>query len=199
MMCARCVSAVRTEMNSLLCDLLVCVAGGEQPQHLGLPRGERIGGGVPGRFQVGVRLAAHQPGAEQRVQVLASRRDRAHGGQELLVCGFLQQVAARALLERLAHVGGVVVHREDENRRLRSGPLDLGRDLETAAARHGDVKQDHVGFIQARLPHRLLCATRLVFDRDLRVGVQEQTQAGTDKRVVVNDQDANHNPTRLQA
>ena len=71
-------------------------------------------------------------------------------------------------------------------------------DLETAAPRHRDVQQDHVGLVQARLPHRLFCAPRFVFDRDLRVGVQEQTQAGTDKRVVVNDQDANHNPTRLQ-
>ena len=132
------------------------------------------------------------------MQVLVSCRDRVHGGQEFLVGGLFQQVAAGALLERLAHIGGVVVHREDENRRLGCGPLDLGRDLETAAPRHGDVEQNDVGLVQARLPHRLFCAPGFVFDRDLRVGVQEQTQAGTDKRVVVNDQDTNHNPTRRQ-
>ena len=181
------------------CDLLVGVAGSKQSQHLGLPRRERVGGGVLGCFQVGVRLAAHEPGTEHRMQVLASRRDRTHGAEQLFVGGLLQQIAARALLERLAHVGGVVVHREHENRRLRSGPLDFGRDLETAAPRHRDVKQDHVGLVEACDPHRFLCATGFVFDGDVGFGVEEQTQAGTDKRVVVDDQDANHNPTRLQA
>ena len=133
------------------------------------------------------------------MQVLVSGRDLAHGGEQFLVGRLFQQVAGRALGERLMHVGGVVVHREDEDRRLGRGPLDLGRSLETAGPRHRDVKQNDVGLVHARHPHRLLGATRFVFDRDIRFGVEKATQARTDKRVVVNDQDADHNPTRLQA
>ena len=65
--------------------------------------------------------------------------------------------------------------------------------------RHRDVKQNDVGLVHARHPHRLLAATCFVFYRDVRFGVEKATQAGTDKRVVVNDQDADHNPNRLQA
>ena len=117
--------------------------------------------------------------------------------EQFLAGGFLQQVAARALHERLAHIGGVVVHREDENRRIRRCLLDLGCNLETAAPGHGDIKQNDVRLFQARHPHRFLRATGFVFDRDVRFGVEEPTQARTDERVVVNDQDADHNPTRL--
>ena len=70
-------------------DVLVGVAGSEQPQHLLFPRGEGIAGRELGGLDVGGRLGAGEPGAEHRVQVLVSCRDFAHGGKQLLVGGLL--------------------------------------------------------------------------------------------------------------
>ena len=56
------------------------------------------------------------------MDVALAGRDGAHGGDDLRVGGLLEHVAARARLERLAHVARVVLHREDEHLRLRARP-----------------------------------------------------------------------------
>jgi len=86
-MCARWVSTVRTERNSLLADLGVRVAQRDEPQHLGLAFGEvvRRPSGRLGRC----RHAAPELG----VEVGPAGRRAAHRLHELGVGRLLEDVA----------------------------------------------------------------------------------------------------------
>ena len=79
------------------------------------------------------------------------------------------------------------------------GPVDLGRNFEAAAPGHVDVSRTTSGLSKRAI--RTACSALPASPSTVtsRSGVQEQTQAGTDKRVIVNDQDTDHNPTRLHA
>ena len=118
--------------------------------------------------------------------------DLADGGDELRVRGLLQQVAVRAGAERLADVARVVLHREHEDPRLRRSLQDLRRCVEPAPARHDDVEEHDIRLVEARLAHGFLGVAGLVLDADVLLGLEQQTQAGADERVVVDDQDTDH-------
>ena len=87
-------------------DLLVRVAEGEQAQHLALAVRERILLRELRRLGVG----GHQPSAELGIDVAAAARDLANRGHDLVVGRLLEDVAAGARRERLAHVARLVLH-----------------------------------------------------------------------------------------
>ena len=111
MMCARCVSTVRTE---LLGDLLVRVAERQEAQHLPLAVGERILLG-PGLF---LGVGGDESSAERWVDVLPpAATSRTAPTTSASAASFRTYPFAPAA--NASHVGGVVLHREDEHVRAR--------------------------------------------------------------------------------
>jgi peroxiredoxin Q/BCP len=166
-------------------DLLVRVPEREQPQHLSLTVGERIGLGAC----LCLGLCGGEPRAERRVDVASSARDVAHRLDELVVRGLLEQVAGGAGREGLAHVARVVLHRENEDLRLRRRLEDVRRRVETASARHDDVEKNDVGLVQAGEADRLFGVSGLVVDLDVGLRFEQETEPRPDKGVVVDHKD----------
>ena len=186
MMCARCVSAVRTEMNSIFA--ISWFVWPSASRRITSRSRSESGSAVLARLRVG--LGGDEPGAERGVDVPPAGRDLAHGRDDLGVRRLLQHVAGRAGGEGLAHVARVVLHREDEH--LRVGRLleHERHALDPALAGHDDVHQDHVRLLLARLEHGRADVAGLADHLDVGLGVEQEVQAGADDRVVVDDQDA---------
>src|SRR6185312_15087056 len=118
--------------------------------------------------------------------------DLAHGLDELGVCGVLQHVPGGAGREGLAHVRGVVLHREHQDARVGRLDPDLGRGVDPARAWHDHVEEDDIGRELARQLDGLLAVAGLADRLEVVLALQEQAQARPDHRVVVDDQDADH-------
>ena len=95
----------------LLGDLVVGVSERDQPQHLELALGE-----VVGCRRVRFRRKAS---AELRLQIGATLGGHAHGLDQLLAGGLLEDVAEDAGLERLARERGLVLHGEHDDLGIR--------------------------------------------------------------------------------
>src|SRR5215211_4593484 len=159
-------------------DLLVRVTEGEQTEDLVLALREGI-------------LGRDEPGAERWVDIALPGGHLPDGGDELGVRRLLEDIAAGPCRERLSHVGGVVLHRQDQH--LRVGRLleDRRSGLDSAPGRHDDVHEDHVGLLRAHLEHRRPGVARFADDLEVLLAVQEQLEPGADDGVVVDDHDAN--------
>ena len=88
-------------------------------------------------------------GAEERL----SRRHGGDAADEVGIGRILQQITARAGLQRLRDERLLGVHAENEHADVREAPQDLTRRFDTAQQRHPDVEHHHVGLERQREPH----------------------------------------------
>ena len=102
--------------------------------------------------------------------------DRADCADDLRVRRLLQHVPARARLERLPDVAGVVLHREDEHLRLRHRLQHRRHALDARLAGHDDVHDDHVRLARERLEHGAVGVLGLADDLDVVLGLEHTPQ-----------------------
>ena len=69
---------------------------------------------------------------------------------------------------------------------------DPPRGFEAVELGHPDVHQDDVRSQRANLVDRVAAVGRLADDLDLRLGVEDHPEAGADERLVVDEQNADH-------
>ena len=171
--------------EELLGDLLVRVPEREQAQHFALAVRKRILLGLPSC--VGVR--GDQPRAELGVDVATATGNFANSRDDFDVGGLLEHVAARAGRECRTDVAWVVLHREDEDLRLRPLSQERRDHLEAVAVRHHDVNEDHVGFQAPGFEDRLTPGSGLADRLDVVLTAEQKRDPRADNGVVVDDQD----------
>ena len=117
---ALCASTVLTLSDRRDGDLLVAVAGGDQPQHLRLA----LADASPLGCWFALALLAEEPGGDPRgqrgVEVLAAGRRGANRLEQLGGRALLQHVARHARAQQLLQVGVVAVPRQRDDRRRRA-------------------------------------------------------------------------------
>jgi hypothetical protein len=167
---------------------LVRVAEREQAQDGSLAIGQRVGFGALAFLGIDGDHAR----AETRMNVATACGDFADGSDDVGVGCFFEDVAGGAGSERLAHVAGVVLHREHEHLRLGRVLQHIGDGLDTALPRHDDIHQDDVGLLGPRLEDGLLRVTGFADYLDPLFGVEHVPEPAPDNSVVIDDQDADH-------
>lgn len=161
-------------------DLTVGRAPGDQGQHLALARGERlVAGGAHGRDQTG---------GDGRGEDRTAVRRRPDGREQLVARGVLEQIARRARLDRGQGVRVRVVRGEDEDFRA-GGPAGQFPDgVDSPAARHAQIHQDHVG-VERGGPRQCLDTVRRLAEDGESGGVLEHAaQTVPYDGMVVDDQ-----------
>src|ERR1041384_1232461 len=110
--------------------------------------------------------------------------------QELYVRCLLDDVAGRAGQKGGLHGRLVIVHREHEHAgaRLRSEPHQFPDGLRGAGAGHREIQQHDVGRGRPGSPDRVGTVRGLAHHFHVRLGVDEQLQAGPQHGVVISDQ-----------
>ena len=186
MMCARCVSAVRTEMKSI-----VAISWFVWPsaRSRSTSRSRSESGSASARAAASASAAASRaPSAGWTYRSPAATCRNAV--DELGVGGLLEDVAGRAGREGLPDVAGVVLHREHEH--LRVGRLleDVRGRLDPALVGQDDVHQDDVRLVLSHLEDRIAGVPGLGDGLEAVLGVEQHPQPGADDRVVVHDDDA---------
>src|SRR5436305_1587713 len=171
------------------------MAEGEQAQHLALAVRERIRLRLLRRLDVG----GHQPRAELGIDVAAAARDLANRGHDLVVGRLLEDVAAGARRERLAHVARFVLHGEDEHLRVWVLVLELGKGFQAGLLGHDEVEQDYVGVQRPRLEDGIAGVARLADRLQALLRLEQKPQAATDDGVVVDDEDPDAHPRGTSA
>ena len=171
-------------------DLLVGQALQQQPEHVGLPRGEPQGrngdrGLGPGRGGAGGRLL-------QRLgrHVDAPRGHEPNGRYQHLVQRRLGQEPTCALLQRMEDDAGVVVCGEHDHRQLRQPLRELFEQAQAADIGQLDVHQHEVdvGMLLQLLPQRRGVPRLHALGEQLGAA-EDGLQALPDKAMVVNDED----------
>ncbi len=184
--------------DELVGDLLVRPPAGDQPQRLGLAvgqLGQQQGAAVAGIDAGGVPL--HESPGEGREDERLAARDDADGLRQLLRLHALQHEAARAGAQRVVDVLVVLERGHDQHARPLDGVGDdrAGR-LDAVHAGHAHVHQHHVGVELAGAADGLHAVRRLAHDLDVRLGLQQRAQTAAHERVVVGDEQADHDRTR---
>ena len=132
----------------------------------------------------------------------AGRRDhciapvhRADRGEHLLRWCILEHEAAGTGLDRLEHVLVQVERGEDDHPwgladAASSGIGELGGGSETVHHRHPDIHQHHVHRMGGQQPQCLRAITGLEDHFHIRLGVDHQSEAGSDQLLVVHQGDS---------
>jgi hypothetical protein len=124
--------------------------------------------------------------------VVASSRDRADRGHQLLIRDVLQQKTARAAADRVEDDRGVVERGEDERWRQSVYRGQLTQHIDAALLRHPDVKQQHIDFRTRHALDRLRAILGFAGDDDLRIHLQQRADSLADEELIVGDEDADH-------
>jgi hypothetical protein len=140
-------------------------------------------GQVPGEA---VEQAARHPGRDDGLAAV----DHAHGLHEV-VCGHvLEQEAGRPRAQRVDDVLVEVVRRQDQHAGRVAELVQPARRLDAVHARHPDVHEDDVGPQRPHLRQRDLAVGGLTDHLDVRLGLQDEAEAGAQQWLVVDQQDA---------
>ncbi|GIE72882.1 hypothetical protein Apa02nite_089900 [Actinoplanes palleronii] len=158
-------------------------AGGQPGQH-GVPIGLRGLGDVP------VDQFAGDRRCQQRV---AAGRD-ADGVQKVLRQDVLDEEAGRSGTERLEHVlVQPVVGQDDDVHPVQSRVRgDAPGGLDAVDARHPDVEENDVGPMLPGQRDSVVAVARLGHDLEVVLGVEQSSEAAADQRLVVDQQDPDH-------
>ena len=187
MMCARCVSAVRTEMKS--CFAISWFVW-PRASRRSTSRSRSESGSASARLRrLGV--GGDQPRAELGVDVAAAAGDLADRRDDLGVRRLLEHVAARAGRERLADVARVVLHREHEHLRVGLLVQQLSGSASSPLCSGMTTSSRITSGFSARASKTASRGVAGLADRlDVLLGLEQQPQAGADDGVVVDDQHA---------
>ena len=120
-----------------------------------------------------------------------------HGVHQLLWSAVLQQEPGGPRVESVEQVVVAVERGEDDD--LGPGEPVVAGDAagrrEPVAPGHADVHQHDVGQRLDRLAHGLVTVGRLADDGDVRLGVEQGAEPGAHQRLVVGEQDGDHDRT----
>ena len=119
-------------------------------------------------------------------------RNRAHGVQDALAVGALDQVATRAGLERGVHRLVVLEHAQDQDRDVGMRLEQPASGLDPADAGHVQVHEDDVGTALGCDQQRLLAVGGLTHDLTEASSASTPITPSPEDRVVVGDEDADH-------
>ena len=114
--------------------------------------------------------------------------DGVEGGEDVVLLGALEQVAAGAGAHRGEHGLVVLEHREHEDGDVRQQRRQPAGGLDAVHRRHLDVHDDDVRPRQLRLAQRLGAGRRLRHHLDAVERRQQRRHAAADDRVVVRDE-----------
>src|SRR5437773_4497308 len=171
-------------------DLLVGLALGDELQHLAFAVGEQrevVLDLLPARV---AEVALEQHLRDRRAEERAASTDRLDGLQEVQVLRVLEQIAARARLQALAHAHVVGVHGQDEHLGALVALHDLARCLDAVQLGQRDVHHHDVRVHTLRHLDGAAPVARLTHDLDLVVGLEDATQALAYHGVVVDQEHA---------
>ena len=157
-------------------DLAAGHACGDQAQDFALPRGRR-------QLDLALHGAPQLPADEN-----LAAPDRLQSVAQLLENRTLSQVRHRAGAQRVPDVLLVVVHRDDDDARLRRDGHDQRSGLDAVQPRHGDVHQYDVGTMHGHGGQCLVAVGRFDHFIDFRHVREEGAQAAAHKRVVVREE-----------
>jgi hypothetical protein len=124
------------------------------------------------------------------MHVIRSRRDRLHSCDQVRIRGAFDRVAAGSGLERPLDGSGFGARRQHQHLALRRDLEQLRDELDSALPRQEHVEHDHVGLVGARHDDRALLGSGLADDVYSGCAVENESDAGADDRMVVNEQDA---------
>ena len=179
-MCARWVSTVRAERKSCS-PISTLVWPSAISRRTSTSRSREVVGWAGGLGRRGGDLRA-----EPRVEVGVAGGGEPDRLQQLLVGGLLEHEAERAGLQRLAGEGGVVLHREHDDRGLVAQPRDR---LQARAAGHVEVEHEHGRPVRAGQPLGVGDGAGLRDHLQAFLVVDQHPQALADDGVVVGDHD----------
>ena len=149
--------------------------------------------------QIVLRLAHDEARSERGMDVDAVGEHGVDRPGQLLVGGVLDDVPLGAELERLAGVGRLVLHREDDD----SGAAcpQVGDRVEARAVAQGQVEDDDVGAQPPGLVEGLAHPRRLADDFHAAGRLQHAPDAAANDLVIVHEEDADHasSTARLEA
>jgi hypothetical protein len=166
---------------------------GDELEDLLLARGQRLG---RARGGVGHPLL-HEPPLRRVGEERLAAQDGPDGVDERAVGLLLEHVAARAGLERLEQVAGIVVHGQDDHRGRALLGADGARGLQPGQARHRHVQDAQVRGRGDGLGHRLRAVAGLRDHLEALLPVEQEPQARAHDAVVVGDEQAGgHAATR---
>jgi hypothetical protein len=133
-----------------------------------------------------VEQAAGDPGSDDGLAPV----DHAHGLDEVVGGHVLEQEAGRTSPQRVDDVLVEVVRRQDQHAGRVAELVEPARRLDAVHARHPDVHEDDVGPQRPHLRQRDLAVGGLTDHLDVRLGLQDEAEAGAQQRLVVDQQDA---------
>ena len=114
-------------------------------------------------FQVALQQLARHRGIEERLAL----GDRAHGADQILAGGLLEEIAGRAGLDRAKEVRVALVHGQDQYLRLGTLGADQAGSLQPVQVGHGDVQHGDVRAALAGQGDRLAAVRRLADHADV--------------------------------
>ena len=159
---------------------------GDQAQDVELAVGEPV---------ASLRRVGGEPRPELGLEVGAPGGGEVDGGDQLLVDGLLEHVAEHAALDRLARVGGLVLHRQHDDPGLRRRVPKLGHRVGARTARHVEVEHQDVGLVPAHVAKRAVDVAGLGHHLEPLLGVEQEAQGATDDGVIVGKNDLDHRTT----
>ena len=123
-------------------------------------------------------------------------RQRLDGVDHLAVRLRLQQIAARAGVQHLGDQLVAVVHGEHQHFGRRAGAADLARRLDAVEDRQRDIEDRDVRLVLDGEFDRLASIARLGADGEVRIALDQRSQATTNYDVVIGQQDTqrHHSP-----
>src|SRR4029434_9436231 len=98
--------------------------------------------------------------------------------------GFLHQITTCTGAESAFGIEHFVVHRVDENRKLRIHRYEIFDQIQTAAAWKSDVGDDEIRLAPWNVGQRFLRALRSPATEESRLGIDERTHGVAHHRVV---------------
>jgi hypothetical protein len=136
------------------------------------------------------REAVEQAAGDARSHDGLAPMDHAHGLDEVVGGHVLEQEAGRTSPQRVDDVLVEVVRRQDQHAGRVAELVEPARRLDAVHARHPDVHEDDVGPQRPHLRQRDLAVGGLADHLDVRLGLQDEAEAGAQQRLVVDQQDA---------
>ncbi len=122
----------------------------------------------------------------------AALRYRAQRSEQLVRRRRLQDVPIGPQRDRFRDTRVIVVHRQEQEARVRRGAAHLRSDLQTVATGHRDVEENDIGCVLRDQRQAFVSAAGFGHDLESVLCVDRLHEALPNKRVILNDDDSSH-------
>src|SRR5688500_4422575 len=170
--------------------VLVAIAFRHPLEHFALPLRQRFVAIDDPFFRQVAQVIVEHDLRGGRAEKRFSGRDRRDAANKIRVGGILEQVPARAGLERRRDERLLSVHAQDEHTGLRQPANNLARCLDAAQQRHGYVEDDDVGLQCEGKTYRFASVRRLAHNFPAFLRFENLAQALPHNRVIVAEENS---------